>query len=303
MKQKGMPGWQLRVVRSLYDMESNGLNDSTVTQLFSNGLNEIETASDEYEETRVKGGSKKIKLRDSPFDYAVSYWLKHAMEVPCGAESTSLSKALWELVKEFFWDREGVTFQEWLRIFMPRNEAWHRTPDEDGFGCYRSLSDLDSKSDIRSCLHIAASYGLVDILQWSHPDGLDFDVRDITGRTPLMHAALVGDPNAVEAILSKTGVQVNQARCGSLIKAEDCTMKCGTLGGTALECAAWFRRLGVLKLLLRQPEIEIDLVSHGNSALGAAINTEFSQGIKLLVDAGAKLAKFGGEDEVVPSFL
>jgi ankyrin repeat protein len=222
------------------------------------------------------------------------------MDVPHGTKSTSLSGALWELVKDFFWDEGGAFFQEWLRIFAPRNEDWQSTSGAAGIEAYRCLSDLNSKSFARSCLHVAASYGLVDILEWSHPNGLDFDIRDAVGVTPLMYATFVGDEDATKAILSKPGVQVNQTRCGSPEKGKYCKMDCGTLGGTALECAAWFHRLDVLMLLLRHPGTELDLVCHGNTALGAAIDAEFTEGIELLVDAGARVAMFGGDVLTIP---
>jgi hypothetical protein len=263
-------------------MDRSLLSYSTVTQLFSNGLKFLKTTGDETRDDETE--QNRISLNNSPFNYAVSYWLKHAMVVPSGMNSTSLSKALWELVKDFFWDNNGTTFVEWLEIFSPIGEDWHHELSEQSARpCPRCLYDKMDQSEVSSCLHVAASYGLSDILEWAHPEGLNFNIKSRHGRTPLMFAAFVGEIDAVKAILSKNGINVNLTMCES----SDCNAKHSFIPGTALTYAVLGERPGVIKLLLNQPSIEIDHVCHGTTALGRATDNQYLEGVQLLVSAGA----------------
>ncbi|PVF92433.1 hypothetical protein CPB86DRAFT_829994 [Serendipita vermifera] len=268
-----------------------------VTQLFSNKLTPLESSDKEAEGHE----NQQNKLPpNSPFNYAVSFWLKHAMDVPRRDKSPSISKALWQLVQDFFWDNNGAAFMAWLRVFTPHGESWHIKPRQDHQVTYRCLFDLHYVSKVRSCIHVAASYGLIDILGWTHPNGLDFDVRDDWKWTPLMWAAVLGDEDAVAAILSKDGVHVNAA-CRSPTGVEGCTRTlCGTEGFTALLEAVQHERLGVVELLLKRPEIDIDLLSHETTALGWARERKIPRMIEVLTSAGAKVSMCHGKlyDEV-----
>jgi hypothetical protein len=273
-----------------------------VTQLFSNGLNLLATTIRKEEEGKKwRNGMNKnddqegIPLSESPFNYAVSYWLKHAMDVPQGCGGTSISRALWELVRDFFWDQDGDLFTEWLRVFVPKDEDWHKTKIAN-----RALSRAMSKSTINSCIAVAASYGLVDILEWAHPDGIDFDISNHLGVTPLILTAWYGEEDAAKVLLSKNPVRINQTACrasgtGQCLKG-DCRMN----GHTPLMGAVRYDYPNIVKLLLRQPGIEVDLVSHGKTALGHAIQDN-PKAIELLVGAGAKLAMYDGKTVDIPS--
>ncbi|PVF92064.1 hypothetical protein CPB86DRAFT_878135 [Serendipita vermifera] len=264
-----------------------------VTQLFSNKLTPLESSDKEAEGHE----NQQNKLPpNSPFNYAVSFWLKHAMDVPRRDKSPSISKALWQLVQDFFWDNNGAAFMAWLRVFTPHGESWHIKPRQDHQVTYRCLFDLHYVSKVRSCIHVAASYGLIDILGWTHPNGLDFDVRDDWKWTPLMWAAVLGDEDAVAAILSKDGVDLNGTTCGSLVAIEGCTRAiCGTDGSTALMVAIMHHRFGGVELVLRKPGIDVDLLSHGNTALGCARKYGDLKSVELLISTGAKVSMWEGE--------
>jgi hypothetical protein len=253
-------------------------------------------AGNQSRQAEDRGEHKNTTLKESPFNYATSYWLKHAMDVPSGMNSTPLSKALWELVRDFFWENTSTTFFEWLRVFPDDTGEWHLVSDTGGSYCGRCLFS-DRISVVTSGLHIAASYGLPDILDWAHPDGLDFEIRCRKGRTPLMYAALVGELDAAEVLLSKDCVHVNLAACED----PNCTGQCELIDGTALQRAAYGRRLEVMKILLKQPSIEVDQIFHGTTALGMSINENDQDGIKLLVEAGAELAMYKGETLTIRS--
>jgi hypothetical protein len=256
-------------------------------------LKTLKTSRDEKDESKRNA----TILEGSPFNYAVSCWIKHAMDVPSGINGTSLSKGLWELVRDFFWDNNGAAFVEWLRIFSSNREDWHNYVEHRPGLFPRCLSSEVHKSEVSSCLHVAASYGLSDILEWAHPEGLDLNIKARDGRTPLMYAAYVGEIDAVKAILSKGGVHVNLTLCGS----SDCKAKHVFFVGTALENAIISRLPESITLLLKQPSIEVDQVFHGTTALGVAVNENYPEGINLLVGAGAKLALFQGETLLIPS--
>jgi hypothetical protein len=299
------------VVRYSGNVDETLLNHTTVTQLFSNSLKTLEPDSGENEDEDEEGEDEdededeseagtehaNISLRNSPFNYAVSYWLKHAMDVPCGMNSTSRSKELWELVKDLFWDNSGTGFDEWLRTFSPNMDSWHLNRHSEISESFKCLYDRDYKWEVSSCLHVAASYGLVDILDWAHPEGLDFDIKGRSGMTPLMYAAFVGEIDAAKAILSKGGVNVNLTSCQS----SDCNGRHDDGVGTALQYAIYSGCPEMMELLLKQPGIEVDYEFHGTTALGVAIKCDYPEEIQLLVGAGAKLAMWYGRVLAIPS--
>ncbi|CAG8710194.1 15869_t:CDS:1, partial [Acaulospora colombiana] len=127
---------------------------------------------------------------------------------------------------------------------------------------------------------------------------------DLDGLTPLMYAAFVGEVDAAKTLLSKPGVQVNQTKCKDTSIGKVCDGTCGTSGWTALHYAVYSQRLDMLKLLLEHSNIDIDLVSHGTTALGLASEERFLEGVKTLIDAGAGLSMFSGkalvQDSLVP---
>jgi hypothetical protein len=276
---------------------------SVVTQLFSNGLNLLATTvHDEEDGKKWKVGMNKnegqegIPLSESPFNYAISYWLKHAMDVPQGCGGTSISRELWELVKDFFWDQDGDLFTEWLRVLAPKDDDWNAAGKH-----VRCLSPFSDKSGVGSCIAVAASYRLIDTIEWAHPDGIDFDVPNKIGVTPLIYAAWCEEEGAVKALLSKNSMRINQKACYLSDTGQCPDGDCGSTGTTPLIAAAMNKPSNVLRLLLKQPGIEVDLVSHGYTALGQAINDNIQEAIELLVGAGAKTAMYGGKIVDIPS--
>jgi ankyrin repeat protein len=213
------------------------------------------------------------------------------MEVPPGPHSTSLSKALWERVRDFFWDRDGAIFVDWLSIVLPSSEGWFYKSDR-GSAKSACLCSPGCKGRINSCLHFSASYGLLDICRWAHPDGLDFDIKDQQGETPLMHAIQMGNEDVIRALLDK-GVDINYTTCKVSGSEKSCDGECGASGWTALTCAGEHRRPEMMKVLLKQPDIEVDRMSHGNTALGVMIARGHNSEMELLIGAGAKLAVYG----------
>jgi ankyrin repeat protein len=275
------------------------LNVFVVTQLFSSGVKKLQTGKERHGND-VAEEPDKIPIKDSPFNYAVSYWLKHAMEVPHGIRATSLSKELWGVVRDFFWDGDGTVYTEWLRVFPANFEEWHWKPKPHDEQIGRCLMYPDVQKTV-TCLNVAASYGLVDILEWAHPDGIDFNERNRLGKTPLMYAAWIGEEIAINLILSRNGVEVNRTGCLSPITSGNCDGGCGGSVNSALISAVSGHRHEVTKMLLAHPNIDVDLVVHGYTALGIAIEGRNPKGIQMLVSAGAKLAMCDGEIKEIPT--
>lgn len=286
------------------------LNHFTVTQLFSHSLNNLKTVpgADQQVDGVPEGEAKnqaeddRKPANESPFNYAISYWLKHAMDVPHGKEGTRLSKSLWELVRDFFWENSGAAFAEWLRVY-PRDssEDWHGKPITSSWFCCRCLNSVWNRKN-NSCLEVAASYGLVDIFDWAHPEGVEFDLEFIGGWTPLLHAALLDEEGKAKAILSERNVNINRVRCNnSIVPLVDCNL-CRD-GGTPLDCATVVHRIEAMKLLLNHSDIDVDIIFHGTTALGRVIHSRFSKGFDLLIGAGAKLAMYNGEVLEIPSSI
>jgi hypothetical protein len=99
----------------------------------------------------------------SPFEYATSYWINHASEVTNGTEDTSLSRELWELVGDLFWDNNGATFVEWLRTCVPQHADCQAKLNSENIFCYKCLPSFDAKR-VRNCLDVVASYGFMKVL-------------------------------------------------------------------------------------------------------------------------------------------
>jgi hypothetical protein len=115
-----------------------------------------------------------------------------------------------------------------------------------------------------------------------------------------MHAAQMGDEDIGTALLD-TGVDINATTCKIFASGAACDGKCEGLGWTALTYAGFHQRPEMMQFLLKQPGIEVDLMSHGNTALGVMIGRERKSEMKLLVGAGAKLAMYEGKVVEIPS--
>ncbi|PVF92909.1 hypothetical protein CPB86DRAFT_877537 [Serendipita vermifera] len=285
-----------------------------VTQFFSDGLNQLKGMGEPNQRVPLlphgerkkndKGDQNEIPLNESPFNYAVSYWLKHTMDVPHGVNGTSRSKELWTLVRDFFWDQGGAVYMEWLRVFTDTSGDWHNSRTTTGRIFSRCLGSRSWLSGVDSRVVVAASYGLVDIVEWAHPDGTDWDMLTALEWTPLIWAASLGEEKVTKALLSKSSVCINRTTCRTSTGVPCPDGACGTnFPLTALIQAVECERPGVVKVLLEYPDIEVDLLCHGKTALGVAI-FEIEHGreyIELLLNAGAKLAMYNGKVVEIPS--
>jgi len=205
--------------------------------------------------------------------------------VPSGPDATPLSKTLWKLVEDFSWHDDRAS-REWMRVHPYKAVEIHKV---ESTVCYMHEIRTTFHSGLYKPLHIAASYGLVDILDWAHPQGIDFNSRDSRGSTPLMEATHVGGEKLVMLIMMKEGVDVNICAGGWNFN-------------TPLTSAAFFGYNGIVEILLRQDGIDVDkLCTECSSALGIAISKGNEKMIGLLLQKGAKVSKYGGEDISIPS--
>lgn len=203
--------------------------------------------------------------------------------MPSGPEATPLSKTLWKLVEDFSWHDDRAS-REWMRVHPYKDVEIHLVKSA---ACYMHEGRTTFHSGLYKPLHIAASYGLVDILDWAHPQGIDFNSRDSRGSTPLMEATHVRGEKLVMLIMMKEGVDVNI---------------CATGWSTPLTQAAYLGCNSIVEILLRQDGIDVDkLDTECNSALGIAINKGNEKMIGLLLQKGAKVSKYGGGDISIPS--
>jgi len=256
-------------------------------KLFSKRIKNVKSIpksgdKESLESDKESGG--KIPTKDSPFCYAVSYWLGHARAVPSGPEATPLSKTLWKLVEDFSWHDDRAS-REWMRVHPYKNVEIHVA---DSIWCYMHERRARLHSGLYNPLHIAASYGLIDILDWAHPQGIDFNSRDSRGWTPLLEATHIGGEKLVMSIMMKEGVDVNICASG--------------IYNTPLTRAACHGYNGIVEILLRQDGIDVDkLDTKCNSALGIAISEGNEKMIGLLLQKGAKVSKYEGKDISIPS--
>ena len=214
-------------------------------------------------------------VRYSPLYYAVVHWLLHASEVASGKYATPYSEDLWKAVERWFWESgtaiPNTVFQKWFQIFPgPRKEDLH----PGRLYMYYKSSDCDP-------LHIAASYGFTDIIEYAHPMGLDFNVQEGDKMTPLCYAAMAGR-KAVAKVLIDKGVDVNRP---------------SDIGMTPLMLAVHNNLAEVAETLLCADGIDLDYLNDNrSSALGYAVKYGLKKTVELLKQRGAAVCKFYGED-------
>lgn len=135
-------------------------------------------------------------------------------------------------------------------------------------------------------LHVATIYGLVDILDWCHPPGLDFDIGN-NHYTPLMQslwAAGQGNEQAdVIRILIEKAADVNTRHVvGPSL--------------TILMFAFKYDTKQAIKFLLEQEKTTVDdeLDKDGSTMLQIAIHRGSKDIVQLLQRRGGTIAKFNG---------
>ena len=182
--------------------------------------------------------------RSSHLGYPWIFWDDHAQRVPFGRHATPLSEELWNLVRDHLW----------------RHTKYR---DEDP-------------------LFFATNCKLHDVIDWAHPPGIDFNVRDSKGRTPLLRAmSLSSNRQMVESLLNN-GADVNA-------KNPD--------GETALTIGARRNNVGVVPILIARTDCELDHVTeNGCSALGYAREHGNTRIVELLHERGARVAVVDGKE-------
>ncbi|KAF8540407.1 hypothetical protein BDD12DRAFT_833396 [Trichophaea hybrida] len=233
-----------------------------ITQLFSKNLFTIESMEN---------------CKTSPLYYAIVHWLLHTSKVAPGKHATPYSEDLWKAVERWFWEsgtaNPSAAFQKWFEIF-PKNENLHSMPLYMGF-----------KTPGSDPLHIVASYGFVDIIEYAHPMGVDFNVQESDMFTPLVYAAIAGRKRVVEVLIDK-GADVNR-----LTKHEN----------TALIFAVDRSHEEIVEALLLVDGLDLDRVENdGDSALGLAVGKNLTKTIELLKQKGATVCKRRRKDLEVP---
>jgi hypothetical protein len=207
--------------------------------------------------------------------YAASYWYRHAAKIP--SEVTSVAEDLWKALRFFFWE---VDASHRLVKGLHTSAAFLRWVDarDDEYG-----------GNLRGCqpLHIAAVYGLVDILKYAcaHPEGLDFNPQSTGGETPLLWAALEGHKAAVEILLGH-GVDINLVDEGS---------------NTPLILALYHGHEEVAQLILREDGVDVDHVDMvGKSALDHAYKKGLHGTVELLKAKGATVCRDENRPYIFP---
>ena len=186
----------------------------------------------------------------SHLEYPCNYWYWHAQSVPFGRHATPLSEELWNLVRDHLW--------------------------------------LHTKYRDQDPLFFATGYGLQDVIDWAHPPGIDFNVRDRAGRTPLLLAmSLSSNRQMVESLLNN----------GADVNAKDPD------GETALTIGTRENDVDeAVSILIARTDCELDHVTgNGCSALGYARKNGNTRIVELLRERGARVAVVRGKDVPWPT--
>jgi ankyrin repeat protein len=178
---------------------------------------------DEFEAGRCADRDFGQRSRTYPFlGYAASFWGRHAVE----ANDKSIEEEVLVFLKSDP-HRDAAT-----------QAIWHL--DKTGYKYW------DAKSGATG-LHLASYFGLIQAVDSLIADHADVDAQDSLGTTPLMYAALHGHEAIVEKLLNA--------------RANPNTV-CSR-GGNALHRAVLHDYTGIVKLLLARKELEVNALHSG----------------------------------------
>ncbi len=185
---------------------------------------------------------------------------------------------------------------------------WARSAPPEMIACYLSLPkthinqpDANGKTLLHEAVCDLQSPEKIDLIL-AEP-GIEIDIRQIDGATPLYRAVLAGNGMAFEKLLER-GADINNANHNNR--------------WSILLCAAAFNRLEIAKRLLARPGLDLHAADDaGNTALHLACARGHTRMVKLLLEKpgiavnlkNAKgqtpiaMAAFGGHADIVQALL
>ena len=157
-------------------------------------------------------------------------------------------------------------------------------------------------------LNIAAQMGHIKVVRMLLLEGVDVNARDNSGRTILYNAALMGGIEIVKMLLKEEGINIeegqrhqkfhitplgaaamnNWAIAKIFIKAGANLHSADEIFVTPLQCAASNGNLRVVRMLLKQKDIEID-EGKTSTPLAIAANNGHISVVKLFIKEGANI--------------
>ena len=136
------------------------------------------SAADEEDDSQYDesfSGKRREAFRRFPFlQYAAKFWPSHA------SRSTDANKMLFAKMEKIL-SPEKSEYEFWLRLFLDWNQQ---------------VFDHSTRP-----LHLAAFYGLDEYIENVISHGTDVNMADVSGRTPLVYAAMQNQANVVRTLL------------------------------------------------------------------------------------------------------
>ncbi|RHZ43686.1 uncharacterized protein CDV56_101993 [Aspergillus thermomutatus] len=195
------------------------------------------------------------------YEYSARYWGSHAANAP---QVTVQVAAL-----EFLKNRGNVLAAHQVLLHK-------RTQSSYEFIFELRSSETQMRDRPTTSLHIAAHFGLTDLLRLLIDGGAEVDASDERGVTPLLSAVKAGHVNATVFLITESGANPNLK---------------DVAGGTAMAYAAMYGYEAIVRFLLDwgvEPESQFEKNYVCNPLHPAAANGHVSV-MKLLLDEGATI--------------